>query len=127
LIPREPLSDVFLGHLELARTEFGDALSLEEARQRWADFQRPGDIVTVIRPGSAQLFTYLANANSRFLVLKSVDYKSLGLEIPKETAADIATAGDFGRASKRLALAIAWVRQLNALVNCRHFASKQEF
>lgn len=122
LTPGDPLSDVFLGHLELTPTHFAEALSLAEAQQQWAAFQRPGDIVTVIQPGSAQLFRYLATENPRCLVLKSVDLKALAIEptaTPTKFPATIAAMQPLGRASKRLALAIGWVRQLNALVNQR--------
>jgi len=125
LIPCEPLSDVFLGHLELTRAVFAEALSLDEARKRWAAFHRPGDVLTVIQPGSAQLFSSLAAENSRCLVLKSIDHHSLGIEIPTE--ADLGSANlPFGRAAKRLALAVAWVRKLNAIVNSRHVPNRQE-
>src|SRR6185436_19502005 len=48
ITPTHPLSDLFLAHLELTRDNFDSALFLDEARQRWAQFQRPGDIVVVM-------------------------------------------------------------------------------
>lgn len=38
LIPSQPLSDVYLGHLQLARSDFDGALSLPDVRRRWARF-----------------------------------------------------------------------------------------
>jgi DTW domain-containing protein YfiP len=119
LIPSRPLSDVFLGHLELQRTDFAAALSLAEARQRWAEFERPGDIVTVVQPGTARLFSYLAAGNARCLVLKSVNLQSLidqaaAISIPPEE--EFAPAQTLGRATRRLADSIALVRRLNGLL-----------
>ena len=124
LIPPRPLNDVFLGHLELTRANFEQASSLDEARRRWAQFQRPSDVVAVFHPGSARLFSYLAGDRKRCLVLKSVDLEAK----PSRPALErflpspkipVATAHIPGRAGQRLAGAIAYVRHLNALANAR--------
>jgi DTW domain-containing protein len=125
LIPAQPLSDVFLGHLELARADFAAALSLADARRRWADFRRPGDIVTVIHPATARLLSSITNEPARCLVLKSIDLKSLALpaaEVPLVPAREFAASQTVSRAIRRLISAITLVRDLNALVNSRqHF------
>jgi DTW domain-containing protein YfiP len=124
LIPPRPLDDVFLGHLALTRSDFDAALTLDEARRQWAMFRRPSDVVTVFHPGTAHLFSYLAEGRDSCLVLKSVDLESylderrlegslLAQEFP------IATPQNSGRAGKRLASAIAFVRHLNAVAMTR--------
>jgi DTW domain-containing protein YfiP len=124
LTPLRPLDDVFLGHLALTRADFAGALSLDEARLRWAKFQLPTDIVTVFHPGTAYLFSYLAEARDSCLVLKSVD-----LELnPSQPALErvllahgipVAKAHIPGRAGKRLANTMAFVRYLSELANTR--------
>ncbi len=122
LIPPRPLDDVFLGHLELTRSDFDAALTLDEARRQWAMFRRPSDVVTVFHPGTAHLFSYLAGDRDPCLVLKSIalelnfDERRLeGSLLAQEFP--VATAQNFGRAGRRLASAIAFVRHLNALAN----------
>lgn len=120
LTPPQPLDEVFLGHLALRRADFAAALTLEEARLRWAEFQRPSDVVTVFHPGTARLFSYLAGDRGSCLVLKSIDLESnpsqraLEGDLPSQ-GIPAATAQNPGRAGKRLANAIAFVRHLNAL------------
>jgi len=122
LTPPRPLDDVFLGHLALKRADFAAALSLDEARLRWAQFQRPTDIVTVMRPGTARLYSILAGAHQSCLVLKSVDLPSL-LDPPVLECSSLAGRPPLnhalGRAGARLTAAIALVRQLNALARAQ--------
>lgn len=116
----QPLSDEFLRHLELTRGDFLEAVSLDDARAQWARFHRPGDIVTVLRPGTARLWQYLSGDRAACLVLKAVDVE---LDICEGQFKAIAQKSDLshpnmnklGRAGKRLAEAIAVVRRLNAL------------
>lgn len=122
LIPQQPLSETFLGHLELTQSDFNAAISVEEARHRWAKFQRPGDIVAVLQPGTAQLLSHLTDENNACLVLKAVDFKSLvgtADSISSEPECSSLNKPTLGRATKRLAAAVALVLQLNALVNQR--------
>lgn len=124
LTPHRPLDDVFLGHLELTRTHFEGAVSLDEARLRWAQFQRPSDIVTVFHPGTARLFSHLARNGDPCLVLKSVDLESEFIQPPVDSCFPsrrfpVATAHHPGRAGQRLADVIAYVRHLNELANAR--------
>jgi DTW domain-containing protein YfiP len=112
LTPPRPLDDVFLGHLALQRADFAAALSLDEARLRWAQFQRPTDIVTVIQPGTARLFAHLAGGHESCLVLKSVDLDPF----LKPSLLEYGSF-NFGRAGVRLTKAIALVRHLNTLAN----------
>jgi DTW domain-containing protein len=119
LVPPHPLSDVFLGHLELTGADFETALPLVEAQRRWAQFRRPSDIVTVLKPGTARLLSFIARESAACLVLKSIDLESI---LDQAARAEIsAAAGNFapshvlGRATKRLARDISLVRHLNAL------------
>jgi DTW domain-containing protein YfiP len=119
LIPPHPLSEEFLGHLALARSDFNTAISLAEARQRWTEFQLPGDLVTVLRPGTAQLFAHLAGARTHCLILKSVDVAPIpqdrilaGIHAPQSR---FACMQSLGRSTRRLAETITLVRHLNAL------------
>lgn len=109
LTPPRSLDDVFLGHLGLTRADFDDALPLDEVRRRWAQFQRPTDVVAVLRPGTARLFSYLAGPSPSCLVLKSVAV------MPPDTQPTAAAIPNFGRAGLRLAQAIAFVEQMRAL------------
>ncbi len=118
LVQPHPLSDTFLRHLELTRTDFDAALSLTEARRRWAQFQRPSDIVTVMHPGTVRLFSFIAD--SACLVLKAIDLKSIldpaaRAFISAAADNDLAASHALGRATKRLAIDISLVRHLNAL------------
>jgi hypothetical protein len=118
--PPHPLDETFLGHLELTRGDFAAAVSIDVARQRWAQFRRPNDVVTVFQPGTARLFSYLVGGSDSCLVLKSVDVK---LNRCHPTHEDLIAANTIpvfppqhhGRAGKRLANAIALVQHLNAL------------
>ena len=120
LNPPCPLDDAFLGHLELSREDFAGAVSLSEARERWAQFRRPDDIVAVFQPGTARLFSYLSVDGESCLVLKSVDlasdehHSSLEDLLAAEGILEI-PAQQPGRAGKRLANAIALVQHLNEL------------
>jgi hypothetical protein len=124
LTPQRRLDDVFLGHLALTRADFAAALSLEDARQRWAQFQRPSDVVTVFHPGTSRLYSFLTGRRDSCLVLKSVNLES----IPSKPAMEgfkyaeefpVATAHIPGRAGLRLASSVAFVRYLNILANTR--------
>lgn len=124
LIPARPYDDVFLGHLALTRSDFAAAVSLDEARLRWSKFQRTGDVVTVLRPRTARLFSYLADCRDACLVLKSVDLESHPDRTTWDAASPstefpVAMAGSNSRAARRLADSIALVRYLNALANAR--------
>jgi DTW domain-containing protein YfiP len=118
LIPPRPLDDGFLKHLELTQADFTNALSLDEARQRWQLFQRPQDVVTVFQPGTARLFSLLAGAAAPCLVLKSVDWEALAGRLPKDflcAAPEGLATPNLGRTGKRLAETIAMVLRLHAV------------
>lgn len=123
MIPSRPLDEMFLGHLALTRADFAVAVSLEEARLQWSKFQRTGDIVTVLRPRTARLFSYLANSRDSCLLLKSVDLESPGRPILDaafpSTELPVEMVCRDSRAGRRLADSIALVRYLNALANTR--------
>ena len=84
------------------------------------------DLVTVIHPGTARLFSTIAGRSVRCLILKSVDLKSVyhqPAEIPNDPPYAFASCQTFGRATRRLISAINLVRYLNALVNERQDTS----
>jgi DTW domain-containing protein YfiP len=122
IAPSRPLDDVFLNHLELRRDEFEAAVSLEEARLRWARFQRPGDVAAMFLAGSARLYSFLGGNPDLCLLLKSVD---LGQNLTEpelehfliDQCIPMEPVQHPGRAGKRLARAIALVRHLNAVGN----------
>jgi len=124
LTPPRPLDDVFLRYLELTKADFESAISLDEARSRWAEFERPGDVVAVFHPGTARLFSYLAGNCNACLVLKSVDLELRlgeptiedGLPTPQDS--DL-TGRSHGRAGHRLASTIRYLRHLHAVANAR--------
>ena len=120
--PKFALQEPFLGHLELTREDFSNALSLEEVRTSWAAFLRPGDTLAVYNQGVARLLTQISAQFVPCLVLKSVDfnpqqrYGTLDELLVAEKLV-IAPAQVPGRAGKRLANLSAFVRHLNALGN----------
>lgn len=119
LIPPHPLSTEFLGHLELTPAHFTTtALTIGEARARWAQFARPDDVVTVLHPGTARLLTNLTSGPANCLVLKAVDLES----IPRSPIPLQLSLPPLGRATKRLAESIAVVLSLNALVRAQRAA-----
>jgi len=124
LRPVQPLSDVFLNHLALSRADFADALSLEEAQRRWAQFCRPNDVVAVYYPGTARLLSYLGAGNHRSLVLKSVDLKSNSIEATWNhstaySGPPVRPSSFAGRAGYRLANTIGHVQGLIAVAKDR--------
>jgi DTW domain-containing protein YfiP len=120
--PQFPLQESFLGHLELSREDFSQALSLDEARDAWQAFLRPDDSVAVYNQAVARLLTHLGEPSTPCLVLRSVDfnaqqhYTSLD-ELLAAEGIDVAPAQHPGRAGKRLANVTAFVRHLNVLGN----------
>jgi DTW domain-containing protein YfiP len=124
LTPPRPFDDIFLGHLALSPANFAAACSINEAKRRWACFQRPSDVVTVFHPGTARLFSHLAGEGNSCLVLKSVDLESNAQQrslddLLRSLGIPLAPAHSPGRAGRRLASAIAFVRYLNALAHTR--------
>lgn len=118
--PPENLDDVHLGHLELTRADFANATTLDEARRRWQNFQQPGDIVAVFHPGSERLLRFFAAESTPCLVLKSVRIER---PEPQRTLDETIAAENIsapspktpGRAGRRLASTVAYVRYLHAL------------
>jgi DTW domain-containing protein YfiP len=120
--PDTPLQDALLGHLELTREDFSHALSLADVRASWAAFQRPGDIVAVYNQGVARLLEQISGISVPCLVLKSADfdrerrYRTLD-ELMHGEGIPVAAPEHPGRAGKRLANAVAFVRHLHALAS----------
>jgi DTW domain-containing protein YfiP len=115
-----PMSETFLGHLELTHSHFAAAVSLDEARANWDNFVRPSDTIAVYNQGTARLLSYLSGGAVAPLLLKAVDfnperrYSTLDELLAGEGL--VPAAAQFaGRAGKRLANAVALVRHLAAL------------
>lgn len=124
LHPPRPLDDVFLAHLRLARGDFASAMSLDEARRRWSNFRRAEDVVIVLRPGTARLFSYLAQGHETCLLLKSIDLDARPGQAELDAAAPVLESPDdlalnCSRAGRRLAESIALVRHFNRLANAQ--------
>lgn len=115
-----PMSDRFLGHLELTETHFREARTLDEARTAWGAFRRRGDILAVYNSGVARLQGHLGELADPCLVLKSIDfnpqqhYQTLD-ELIEGEGLVVPPARHRGRAGKRLASAATLVRHLHAL------------
>ena len=117
LTPTRPIDAIFLQHAELSQADFAAAVSLEEARRRWAEFSRPTDIVAVFQPGTARLLTFLAS-DAACLTLKSVAIDALRAAPTLEAALEreripppLPTVP--GRTGKRLAAMAALVRHVS--------------
>jgi DTW domain-containing protein len=117
-----PLTESYLGHLELTQADFSGAISLAEAQDAWGAFLRPGDAVAVYNQGTASLLLKIGSSAGKYLVLKSVDfhpgqrYGTLDELITGE-GLTVAPPQHPGRAGRRLATATALVRHLRALGN----------
>jgi len=118
--PGFTLGELLLGHLEMSRADFDQAVSIEEARSAWAAFIRPTDTLAVYNQGVVRLLAQLSPVPPTCLVLKSVDLhpqQSYGTLDELLTAEGIVPAPPQhpGRAGKRLANLAALVIHLNAL------------
>ena len=117
------LESSILRHLELTEEHFTHAISLNEMRAQWNQFLRPGDILVVYNQSTAKLLARISNRNIRCLVLKSIDfnpqqrYSTLDDLIAGE-GLTVAPAQHPGRAGKRLASVVAFIRHLRALKLC---------
>jgi hypothetical protein len=110
-IESESLKDPeFLTHLNLSPDVVDNAVSTETFRERWKDFLRPHDLVTVYHPSTARLLRNLDPDLGVSLVLKSVrvDPQWRSSVRPPHLA-------DQSRASYRLDTATSLVNYLNAL------------
>lgn len=113
LQPPLPLKDTLLRHLALTQADFANAMSLEAAREAWSHFQRPTDIVAVMHPGTARLFSFLASDEKPCLILKSAN---IDIAATHESWDDpLAIPPNTCRAAHRLSLAIAFVKELNTM------------
>ncbi len=118
--PESPLSDVFLGHLELTDDDFAAALSPSDFPAAWADFLRPNDTLVVYSQSTSRLLSHIGCRSGTCLVLKSVQVHP---DRPNGTPAELlaalqlesAPAEHPGRAGNRLANAVALVRHFHAL------------
>jgi DTW domain-containing protein YfiP len=131
LPPPQPISDAILTHLQLTRDDFARAIPLAEAQRRWAEFQRPGDIVAVTHAGADHLFAYIAGSEAPCLQLRSVNLRALdhgapGAELFGASTNHSSAKPSFGRSTHRLEDAIARVSLLNAIVNGRERAKIAE-
>ncbi len=133
LTPLRPLEDGFLNHLALSRDDFSAALTLTEARRRWAEFLRPDDIVTFLRPGTARLYASFTEGRGTYLLLKGVNLEAKPDPLTLESDAVLPEfhsnpVMNGSRAARRLAESVALVRHLHRLGNlqlCARAASSK--
>ena len=117
---KQPLSETFLGHLELTQSHFAAGMSLDEARAAWNRFVRPSDTIALYNQGTARLLNCLSGRSVEPVLLKACDfnpqrrYSTLDELLAGESI--VPAAPHFpGRAGQRLANAVAVVRYLSAL------------
>jgi hypothetical protein len=114
-----PIASSLLGHWELTEEHFARALPLAQVRAKWAVFHRPGDVVAVYNHSTARLLSQITNQPTSSLVLKSVDFNP---QRRYGTLEELVAAEGFaigpvrhpGRASRRLAGAVALIERLRA-------------
>ncbi len=118
--PDGPLTEEFLGHLELEPRAFAHALTPAEFRTAWKAFLRPSDTLAVYSQSTARLLQAAAADSARCLVLKSVPFNP---DRRNGTLDEILAAEQIscpppwhpGRAGRRLANAVALTGHLHAL------------
>ena len=118
--PNSPLTDAFLGHLELSRDDFAGAVSHDEFRTSWADFVRPTDTLAVYCQSTARLLKHIDADFTKCLVLKSIPFDP---QRPSGILTEVLAAQNVvslpprhaGRAGKRLANAVALTRHIAEL------------
>ena len=120
--PDEPLTEEFLGYLELESRDFARALSPAEFRAAWEAFVLPGDTVAVYSQSTARLLQAADADFARCLVLKSVAFRPAGQngtldQILAAEGIPCPSPWHSGRAGKRLANAVALARHLHAMGN----------
>lgn len=118
--PESPLTETFLGHLELTDADFAGALSHDEFRTAWSAFLRPTDTLAVYSQSTARLLMHVGADLANHLVLKSIPFspRRPNGDLPEVLAAEglvAAPAQHAGRAGKRLANAISLVRHLSVV------------
>ena len=122
--PGFPLTDRFLGYMQLTERDFSDALSHEAFRAAWTDFLHPTDTLVVYHPNTVRLLSHVHASTRKCLVLKSVRLNPgrANGTLEERLASEGLVSGlaeHPGRAGQRLAKAIALVRHLNALGEIR--------
>jgi DTW domain-containing protein YfiP len=116
--PVGELPEALLRHMELSRAEFDHAVTLAAARQAWAAFLQPHETLAVYNHGAARLHEQLSPPGISCVMLKSVDIKSSTRhgsldEMLQGQGLEPASIMAPGRAGKRLANLVAYVRYLN--------------
>jgi hypothetical protein len=118
--PGVVLTQKIFDHLQLNESYFQSPLSVNEFRNAWQSFLRPGDQLAVHHQSTADLLKNIDAVLSPCLVLKSIHFRPdrkystldqffAGEEIPRESP-DLP-----GRAGQRLANAITFVKHLHDL------------
>ncbi|MBS0208038.1 MAG: DTW domain-containing protein [Planctomycetes bacterium] len=120
LAPMSPLSNAFLGHLALPAETFAGGATLGEFEDRWRAFVRPDDLLVAFNQSTPRLLSHVGHDPGRWLLLKSIDMQSPWPfdALDDDTLAAALPAGATclpGRAGRRLAWTIAYVKYLNHL------------
>ena len=111
------LTTTFLRHLEMPRSSFEEARSLEEFRTAWQGFLRDDDLLVVYNHGCLQLLKNLDLPERKSVALKSVRFRANNNQQLDEFLAlnDIAPSKllpMFGRAGRRLSNSVALLKYL---------------
>lgn len=115
-----PIAQKFLGHMELAESDFADAVSVETFRENWNSFLQEDDLLVVHNEGTIRLLEQAGARIPDHEILKSINHD------PKK---EFSQLGDFfaarkfpvdesmhrGRAGTRLAHAATLVRYLKSV------------
>lgn len=118
--PRRPVEAEFLTHLELSAADFANAVAPADFRDAWQKFLRPTDTLAVFNDSTLRLLTTIDAEVPSSVTLKSVnlrqDCKTLDALVSMLELIPPRVAHK-GRAGKRLASAIAYVKHLHNLGN----------
>ncbi|MBN2291833.1 MAG: DTW domain-containing protein [Pirellulales bacterium] len=113
-------SETLLGHWELKREDFTEAISAEEFRHCWSNFLGDGDTLVTYHQSTMRLLDNIGAKRSHSLVLKSINLERSGFSgtLEERLAAEGLTgeaAQLHGRSGKRLAMAVTLVKHLARL------------
>ena len=121
ILPREPISEKSLAHLELEHLQLANAISIETFRERWDEFVEPDDLLVLPNQKTMRLLRHTGVEIGNYELLKSINFD------PQKTCSGIAeflasvqweidAPSIKGRAGRRLANSVALTRYLRSLL-----------
>ncbi len=119
ILPPIVLSESFLGHLELAESDFSEAVSMDTFRHQWGSFLQPTDTLAYYYSNCTRLLNAIGDSSHAKIYLKSIQLhrgKKNGTleELLEALHVVLGDAHCQGRAGKRLASSIALARHLSS-------------